>query len=347
MNILKRLGLKKSDVSCINMSVELIDPTRFIKGKATTDYWTIAQSKLAEFCGRTCYNSTNNMKEDSYKNFIKNLCDNKHLSVLEHFEVILRGDLKDKDQKKLYFFYKHIQDDPGFKLLSPVRVFSSEGQTDFYIVTNYRYYLSSDLKNTWETKDFINPQVDMSESDKTNYYLTYRRVTISADIPISLSRELNRHRCLSVSERSTRWCGISTSEDINSKNYPFVINNLHKLDSKKSENIITKAYRKAFDSYKVLRTKCKIGNDTSREVLPLGLMSKVCYTAFKDQWYDVWIKRTVQNAHYNAREFASMLNHILIVDCHEIAIPEIQLLRDKHPEMFKDSKEQTKIKDGQ
>jgi thymidylate synthase (FAD) len=40
--------------------------------------------KHIEYCGRCCYQSTEKITEDSYKNFILNLINSGHLSVLEH-----------------------------------------------------------------------------------------------------------------------------------------------------------------------------------------------------------------------------------------------------------------------
>lgn len=314
------------------ITVTLIDPeiTRknLIKNHKEVPAWTALQYKHAEFCGRTCYDSTNRITDDSYKKFIKMIKDKGHLSVMEHFEVILRGKISVPEQKKVYDLYYTIQEDPGFRLLSPVRVFRTgdkpDGDSDdFILITNYRFWLKSPLINSiWKYEtDFLDPYNDLSDSEKIRYFNLYRRFTIKAEIPISLSREINRHRCLSISEKSTRYCKFDNKDKIDGTSFIKVdfdkiksSTELSAFNKNRIDNLFSRAFNESLLYYGTGKAVFNLKNDQIREVLPLGLMSTVVYSGFMDAFFDVKTKRSDSHAHPNAREFARQLDEIMNSD---------------------------------
>ena len=137
-----------------------------------------------EQCGRISYKSEDRITEDSYGKFISMLEEKEHLSVLEHGTVYLTipknvDCFVEECAKVLDSCYAHVEQD----------------DENYYVTTNYRVvhpYGMEFLKTFW--------------SDMTEHVA---RVTIGVTCSRGVGYELVRHRVMSFTQESTRYCNYS------------------------------------------------------------------------------------------------------------------------------------------
>ena len=254
-------------------------------------------------CARVCYQSEPKNKEESSKDFIlRTIAKNglkkdksSHMSVLEHGTVYLT--IKDNiNFKDLYIKY---YDNP----YSKVRLDINDHYTNcLYITTNLRVL----VENNW--------------LDDLQYLTEYigghiKRYTFSIITNLGVSRELNRHRCHSISEESTRYCNYS--KDKFNNGLTFIIPEWLDLEEGEVKRYCKSAIiRKPqfhvndkpfdivdFDDNLTCPGEWLLSNSDAeqhylsllkkgwkpqqaREVLPLSLKTQVVHTAFESDWKD-------------------------------------------------------------
>lgn len=280
------------DMICGRVMVDIIPKHRF---------FDVQQCKIAEYAGRLCYNSINRITEDSYEQFLAKIQNNKHLSVLEHRTVVIRYSDRTCSAKKYYEDLSNIQTMMG--ILCPFRVIADSDFCNCYMITNYRYlmYLQS-INSIYysedNTIDYNNwAMLNSMRKDTFELFEQNKRISVFVIAPISITRELNRHRCLSISEQSTRYCKIGLDlivADMRSLNE--TVNKVFESTVRTAEN----AYNTFIDA--------SMKAQDAREVLPLATMSKAVYTGFVDQWEDVIRQRDTTAAHPKMRELIRSIN---------------------------------------
>ena len=166
--------------------------------------------KHIERCGRTCYKSTDKITEDSATRFVNGLIKSKHLSVLEHGVIYLtvQHHTSDKPLNKLiskYLINPHTK--VKSKIVKPDYVPLEEqkigepmcGVVNNYITTNYRVI----IENGWEE--------DLQYlCEPTEYH--EERHTVLLHSCIHVYKDLTRHRKMSFSIESTRYCNYSKTD---------------------------------------------------------------------------------------------------------------------------------------
>lgn len=159
--------------------------------------------KHIELCGRTCYKSEDKITDTSAEKFVNMLKKNKHRSVLEHGTVYLWT--RDTSYTLLDIWKSELFDKYD---KNPYSVAYMDGP-DVYITTNYRVI----IENGWESDlKFI---VDYpSELHEPRYTF---RITCSR----AIANEVVRHRQLSFSQESSRYCDYS--KDKFGKELTFII----------------------------------------------------------------------------------------------------------------------------
>lgn len=282
----------------------------------SVEYWSQANTldgiwEHAARCARVCYQSQPVKTGESAKDFLlRTIAKNgfkkdksSHMSVLEHATVYLRitnaqgafFDRKDKYIRNPYsrVVVKQYDDD-----LSNRGIPFAEA----LITTNLRVI----VENGW-----IDDLKFMTD-DISNHV---KRYTFSFITNLGVSRELNRHRCHSISEESTRYCNYS--KDKFGNGLTFIIPEWLDLeeceidDSDKDIINLPNQYRfdgtlaNLVDDDKNLtiegewlaanvRAQIHYLNllkkgwkpQQAREVLPLSLKTQVVHTAFEDDWKD-------------------------------------------------------------
>lgn len=141
--------------------------------------------KHIEKCGRTCYKSEDKITENSAIKFVNGLIKSKHYSVLEHGVIYLQVP---NDRPGVIMRYVN----------NPYTKITNELGTH-YITTNYRVI----IENGWEE--------DLQYlSEPTEYH--EKRHTVLLHSCIHTYKDLTRHRRMSFSIESTRYCNYSKTE---------------------------------------------------------------------------------------------------------------------------------------
>lgn len=132
-----------------------------------------------ERCGRTCYKSLDRITDDSAEKFVQGLIKSKHTSVLEHGAIYLKLPVNTYEYLKInpYTYY-------------------FTGKDHAYVSTNYRVIVENSLE---ELLDYLCPP--------TVFHA--KRHTVLLHTCIHVYKDLTRHRKMSFSIESTRYCNYS------------------------------------------------------------------------------------------------------------------------------------------
>ena len=151
-----------------------------------------------EQAGRTCYKSFDKITYDENGNSLtarefanKILNVHKHLSVAEHATIYFTVPMRTYEQEKMIHRYQD----------NPFSVVTSREDT-YYITTNLRVL----IENGWMESDW--PWI--GENRPTPDHI--QRFTVRLFTDRGVSAESNRHRCLSPSERSTRFVNYESQD---------------------------------------------------------------------------------------------------------------------------------------
>lgn len=144
-----------------------------------------------EKCGRTCYRSEDKITEGSAERFVNGLIKTKHYSVLEHGVVYLHFNMYSRER---YFKY----------CMNPYSKANSTGDAEHdtwngYCTTSYRVI----IENGWED--------DLQYLCKPTEYHE-KRHTVLLHSCIHVYKDLTRHRKMSFSIESTRYCNYSKTD---------------------------------------------------------------------------------------------------------------------------------------
>lgn len=150
--------------------MRIIQPTAKI-------YWDPDPLKHMEYCGRVCYNSYKNMKDDSAEKFLDGLIKRGHFSVLEHAAVNINAEGFQLSLDKVR------EVDPEFGLLMARANLGSLRYADM-VKYDSRYATAESLKDLPRATDMLTFEVTASRS---------------------CTHQFVRHRNMSFSERSLRF----------------------------------------------------------------------------------------------------------------------------------------------
>lgn len=282
---------------------------------SSVEYWSQANTldgiwEHAAKCARVCYQSAHTKEDESAKDFLlRTIAKNgfkkdksSHMSVLEHATVYLVVNIQNPFYPHMCYKYK---DNHYSKTCNLIINDTIEG---ICITTNLRVI----IENDWlDDLKFI-------ANDISNHV---KRYTFSFITNLGVSRELNRHRCHSISEESTRYCNYSKDKfdngltfvipawsnleegvvthdpkfELEPYKWDYYING-NKYDSmvfddnKGSYQFTTDfiwlvSNKEAESSYLTLLAQGQKPQQ-AREVLPLSLKTQVVHTAFEDDWKD-------------------------------------------------------------
>ena len=259
-------------------------------------------------CARVCYQSVpKNNGETDYEFLVRTLFRGidflnqsytdddvlkTHLSVCEHATVHLKYPLfmpraAAQTTKFIHNIYSRTNEHEGY----------------IYVTTNMRVLIEHHWMNELEFID---------NTPNCPYYIT--RPTVCFITDIGASRELNRHRCHSISEESTRYCRYTAnkfggnitvaklpwidykndeSEETNYENGFFNDNEVYDEEENTILGHLTDGWS-AIDWFlyglqisNLIYNKCvQLGwtAQQAREILPLNTKTQVVHTAFIDDW---------------------------------------------------------------
>lgn len=253
-----------------------------------------------EWAGRHCYKSHDKITSDSAKRFVGSLVKSGHGSVLEHGTVYLTIPCR--------------EDATGFILNPYSKVVRCKGQDgDWYAVTtNYRVITENDWDLSLMYRTEPTPQHE-------------KRITVKFVCDRGVSHEFVRHRVMSVSQESTRYCNYAKDKfggqityikpswwDVAPEERQEFTQGLLN-----DEQIYLKAIKRWDErkSDKRFRTGYK-GNPLSpqmaRAKLPTMLKTELVMTGFASDWEHFFRLRCAPAAHPDARYLANKLRTLMI-----------------------------------
>ena len=275
----------------------------------SVEYWSQANTldgiwKHAARCARVCYQSSHTKEDESAKDFLlRTIAKNgfkkdksSHMSVLEHATVYLVVNIQNPFYPHMCYKYK---DNHYSKTCNLIINDTIEG---ICITTNLRVI----IENDWlDDLKFI-------ANDISNHV---KRYTFSFITNLGVSRELNRHRCHSISEESTRYCNYSKDKfgngltfiipewldleecNIDDTDKEFIhLPNQYCFDGTLANLVDGDKNLTVEGEWLVANVRAQIHYlnllkkgwkpQQAREVLPLSLKTQVVHTAFEDDWKD-------------------------------------------------------------
>ena len=250
--------------------------------------------KQVEHAARLCYKSEDKITEDSYKRFLGMLSEKGHNSPTEHGTVYLITDDDSIAEKYINNKYSKVYfADPSAR---------PDGKCHC-ITTNYRVL----LENDWlDDLQYL--------CEPTEYH--EKRISIHITTSIGIARELNRHRCHSICEESTRYCNYSKDKFGNEITFiiPDWVNSHCPNGESKGPSVAdlewSTAMQNAEASYFLL-LKEGWKPQQARSVLPLDTKTELIHTAFESDWEQFFKLRCSSAAHPMMQDLANKIREVI------------------------------------
>lgn len=305
-------------MNLIKSSVTNITPQRYLEEDIL---------KHIELCGRTCYKSEDKITDTSAEKFVNMLKKNKHRSVLEHGTVYLftTCDVSAAGAFNHSIAYKYSK--------NPYSVVTTDGMMDLqglYITTNYRVI----VENGWEDdlKYLVDEPIKPYHVERHTFRITCSR---------AIANEVVRHRKMSFSQESTRYCNYSNEkfgkeltfiipeklnmlpeglcyfhDGINYRIQPDINDPLNtiSINPRKFKNAgeidlwLTELDRISY-TYFDLINKYQWKPEEARGILPLDLKTDLIVTGTKSQWEDFFELRCAKSAHPDIQVIANEIKN--------------------------------------
>lgn len=274
----------------INQSFEIID-------QPNTE---VGLFKHIEKACRTCYKSEDKITDTSYQRFLNMIRSNGHLSPWEHGTVYMA--IPANAPEDVGHIYGCLLGTPWTKISSNISEFDSNyGTKTFYVTTNYRAIIENHLEDFYAKY----------KCEPTDYH--EKRVTVKFITSIGISRELNRHRCHSICEESTRYCGYHKDKFGGELTFitPLWFRGYEDSDKEDAVNEYANTLKWIEDCYmKLIYNGFKA--QEAREILPLCTKTEVIHTAFISDWQEFFKLRCSNAAHPMIKQLADGLKEEFI-----------------------------------
>ena len=268
----------------INSSVEVIEPT----GYTLQDIY-----KQIELAGRTCYKSEDKMTDTSAKDFVNRMVASKHYAMLEHGTVYLK--FTDNAVRTMIIDHikcdEYLYDDYTYNKYTDINSRSNDGNTDWYVTTNYRVL----VENNWlDDLQYL--------CEPTEYH--EKRITTKFICDRGVSHELVRHRVFSFAQESTRYCNYS--KDKFGKELTFIKPSWWKEEDNEVATLYIQPWRNIENCYLTL-IENGIKPQDARAILPNALKTEVVMTGFESDWDHFFELRCAKAAHPDMQKLANEL----------------------------------------
>ena len=266
--------------------------------------------KQVERAARLCYKSEDKTTDDSYQKFIDMLSVKGHNSPLEHGTVYLITKYKDVIERYKSNPYSKVIIQGGYA----------------HITTNYRVI----KEHGWEEdlKYLCEP---------TEYH--EKRISVHITTSIGISRELNRHRCHSICEESTRYCNYSKDKFGNEVTF-IKPTWLSMADTDEGREVTRDWVFDILDGCAIIAEENEFGDardafltslnvsehcyfellakgwkpQQARDVLPLATKTELIHTAFESDWKEFFKLRCSPAAHPMMQELANQIKELVHKD---------------------------------
>ena len=251
--------------------------------------------KQIERAARLCYKSEDKVTEDSYKRFIDMLNTNGHRSPLEHGTVYLQYEVVKGGCNPLSKYYND--------KYSKVNCNANQLSVRLFVTTNYRVI----KEHGWE-EDFKYLCEPTERHEK--------RISVHITTSIGISRELNRHRCHSICEESTRYCNYSKNKFGNELTFiiPNWVNTHCPNKLQEGPGATDMAWSNSLEEAEynyLLLLKQGWKPQQARDVLPLATKTELIHTAFESDWKEFFKLRCSPAAHPMMQELANKIKSLV------------------------------------
>lgn len=280
-----------------------------------------------ELAGRVCYQSEDKIKEGVDITFIQNICKRGHTSVLEHSGIYFTMDLS--ITVNLRYVLREIEDAQNIDLLPFIKFKKPAEGRQVLVSTNLRllHTLVSHVNSYGIIKNLLLgilrefPELEpfiLIDKSQINFYtpIDVIRVEDAGILNIetfnivcdrAIQNELVRHRTMSFSVESTRYCNYSKDKFNNEIS---IITPETMVENSLMESIYhegcTASEIKYFD---LLEAGCTA--QIARKALPLGLKTEFYMSGYVFNWNKVFKLRSVSGAHPEVRVISQGINQAL------------------------------------
>ena len=296
--------------------------------------------KKIEKAGRVCYKSDSNISDTSYIKFIQNIVKSGHTSVLEHERVVFKLDLKtginpfcniSQENHMKYFNISYDSKEEGVMYISAnIRGWyealkeNKDGKipdNGIYtsLKTAYPFIFTKEVKDTYADTEVKLVQTAELISDINQIPADIRDEHDSRTFEIVCSRacshQLVRHRSLSFSQQSQRYCNFSIDKFGHSVDFimPKFEGNL-KIDKEIPIEAIKGTYKEYFEqSEDVYFSLIDAGlkPEDARAVLPNATATTIVITGTTNDWKKFISLRDDSHAQGEIREIAKQIRQKL------------------------------------
>lgn len=275
--------------------------------------------KKIEYAGRVCYKSQDKISDDSYEKFIKTIVNSGHTSVLEHerkmfaipTELYFDGNFEELFQYQKFFNFDFYED----------YVFISGNIRAWYEFINTFFiniYKEAEVLSNFLSKDY--PYLFKSyfvknsgiiygtEAEKICKDLSaHKAYTFEIVGSRSFTHQLVRHRTLSFSQESQRYCNYSGNKFNHSVKFI-------KCDA--FGNDILQTIEDAY--FKAIENGAK--PEDARQILPNCTASTIIVTGTLDDWKKFLRLRVDSHAQKEIREIAETIMNYLHLTKNDISL---------------------------
>lgn len=268
--------------------------------------------KKIEMVGRTCYKSTENIKEGSAEKFVEGLIKRGHEAMVEHASFCFEIDYG------VYCFMKEViqnlSDEYGFKsfirFTKEDRVLMSgnvRAWRDFFRNMMEWFGLPDCFESFIKENPVLFPEyqdeifcpwnigsirpIHVDDLRTEDEFLTHCDVTVRFVVDRGISHELVRHRPASFAQESTRYCNYS--KDKFGGQITFIIPEFFQYGSPE-----WKGWKKAMEDAENMYLKMTalgVTPEKARTVLPNSLKTEVIMTANCAEWKHFFSLRACNN----------------------------------------------------
>ena len=247
--------------------------------------------KHIEYCARISYKSQDKITDTSYEKFVDILEKRDHTRPLEFGTIHLR-------------ISEGVWNDMILALATNYHYSTNWVQAklhfgEYFITTNYRYYL-------FLTK--IYPEIEKYFTEEDNELFPKRR-TVHFVLSRGIMDEFRTHVGLSHLAESTRYCAYNKNKFNNEVTFviPNWVNTNCPNKEQEGPSVASMEWSAAMldteNSYmNLIRMGCTA--QEAREVLPLSVKSELISCGFEDAWDNFFYRRCAKDAHSMAREIA-------------------------------------------
>ncbi len=251
--------------------------------------------KQIEKAARLCYKSEDRITDDSYKRFMTMLEDKKHRSPYEHGSIYLKVPMHIVTNALAESTFDTLNHNPYTRI--------DVDCDNYYYSTNMRVIIENHLE---EVLQYL--------CEPTKYH--EKRISVHIITSIGISRELNRHRCHSICEESTRYCNYSKDKFGNELTFivPNWVNTQCPNGEHKGPSVADIAWsdnmRDAEANYFLL-LQDGWKPQQARSVLPLDTKTELIHTAFESDWEQFFKLRCSSAAHPMMQDLANKIKEVI------------------------------------